>query len=561
VSFFPIVLLSAIVLLSGCGRSLPDARSVRVDQLFAEWNKAGSPGCAVGVSRNGVVVYEGGYGLANVELGVPITPATVLAVASVSKSFTAMSVLLAADRGLLSLDDEVQKHIPEWVDRDDHITIRHLLTHTSGVRDAFTLLGWAPENADPNESIVRMLARQRGLNFSPGTEYQYNNGGYNLLASIIRRATGQSLSAFADANIFTPLGMAHSSFQSDATALIPNRAPRYTKRGDGWHRVPEGQWTAIGNDGMYSTVGDLLRWEENFETRHVGTPQVLGAMSTPTVLSDGTTTTHAVGVGLSEYRGRPTVESSGGDYGIASKVVRFPNQHAAIAVLCNEDNIVMGGMARLNPDVLTSAIADIYLADALGPADATTRAAASPPRVKLSDAELSDKTGLYRIGGTEAPALITAARGSLMVRSYYADDFDLEITPVGGNRFELVVQRVPFEFIPATKGWRVGEGKDARVWELITWAPSAADIRGYAGEYRSDELGATYTLDTRDSMLVIRTSYGADIAVAPFSKDVFVGDVVGIMKFSRDRRGNVVAFTVNRIVARGVRFDRTKRVD
>jgi hypothetical protein len=152
-----------------------------------------------------------------------------------------------------------------------------------------------------------------------------------------------------------------------------------------------------------------------------------------------------------------------------------------------------------------------------------------------------------------------------MVRSYYADDFDLEISPVGGNRFELVIQHLPFEFIPATAGqpkaWQVGQGNDANLWPLVTMTASAADIRPYAGEYRSDELGATYTLDARDSMLIVRTSYGADIAVAPFSKDVFVGDVVGIMKFSRDSGGNVAAFTVNRVVARGVRFDRKKRVD
>jgi CubicO group peptidase (beta-lactamase class C family) len=166
--------------LSACGRSQVLSPTAWVDRLFSSWNRNDAPGCAVGISRNGAIVYEHGYGMANLELHAPITPETVFPVASITKSFTAMSVLLAAERGFLSLDDEVQKYIPEWRDRDDHITIRHLLTHTSGVRDAFTLLGWADPSesaGDVNEDIARILSRQSGLNFPPGTAYQYNNGG------------------------------------------------------------------------------------------------------------------------------------------------------------------------------------------------------------------------------------------------------------------------------------------------------------------------------------------------------------------------------------------------
>src|SRR5262245_45958413 len=182
--------VSALVL-AACG-SAANSQASRVDKLFEPWNTKESPGCAVSISHNGAIVYEHGYGLANIERGTPITPDTVFAIASISKSFTAMSVLLAAEHGQLSLDDEVQKYIPDWADRDDHITLRHLITHTSGLRDAFTLLGWAPASesaGDENEAIVRMLTRQRGLNFAPGSQYEYNNGGYNLLASILKRAT------------------------------------------------------------------------------------------------------------------------------------------------------------------------------------------------------------------------------------------------------------------------------------------------------------------------------------------------------------------------------------
>jgi CubicO group peptidase (beta-lactamase class C family) len=240
---------------AACQRSqAADSKTPQVDKLFAAWNRTDSPGCAVGISRNGAVVYERGYGMANLELHVPVTPDTVFALASISKVFTAMSAVLAAQQGKLSLDDEVQKYIPEWTDRDDHVTIRHLLTHTSGVRDAFTLLGWTPGGymtGDTNAAIVNVLARQRGLNFPPGTKFEYSNGGYNLLASILKRATGQSLGAFAAANIFKPLGMTHSSFREEPTTLMPGRAPGYSRHVDGWHLVLDSQGPAVvGNGGM-----------------------------------------------------------------------------------------------------------------------------------------------------------------------------------------------------------------------------------------------------------------------------------------------------------------------
>jgi len=547
--------------LGACGRAGGESQTARVDKLFAAWDSHDSPGCAVGISRDGAVVYEHGYGMANLELGVPITPSTVFAIASITKSFTAMSTLLAAGQGKLSLDDEVQKYIPDWRDRDDHVTVRHLLTHTSGIRDAFALLGWAPADptADVNEAIVRILARQRGLNSAPGSEYQYNNGGYNLLATILKRATGRSLGQFADANIFTPLGMAHTHVQDDAAALVPGRASGYTRDARGW-RTAKQDGGVVGNAGMYSTVGDLLRWEENFDHPRVGSQAMLDGMRKALVLPGGPAPDHGVGFALAEYRGLPEVMASGGDYGIATEVARFPTEHLSVAVLCNEDNIVMGGTARINPDVFINGIADIYLAGALKPvtAPAALPTAPAPTSVKLTDAELSEKTGLYRLRGEEFPVRMTILSGSLMGRSYFGDAFDLALTPTAANRF-LLFNSVPFEFVPAAAGkpkaWRVGVGKDQRVWEQVTYAPPAADVRAFAGDYRSDELNATYAVEAKDSNLFV----AHNVTVVPFEKDVFVGDWVGIMRFTRDARGAVDSFTVNRAGAKGVRFNRVTR--
>jgi hypothetical protein len=182
--------------------------------------------------------------------------------------------------------------------------------------------------------------------------------------------------------------------------------------------------------------------------------------------------------------------------------------------------------------------------------------------VKLSDDELSSKAGLYRLVGRDLPVLITLRQGTLMLRSYYQDEYDFEVTPVGANQF-LFQGRVPLEFVPATAGrpkeWHVGEGKDQRLWQLVTFAPSATDLQSYVGDYRSEEIGVTYTIVERGSVLIVENPGRAEIPVQPFSRDVFVGDSVGIVKFSRDARGALTGFTVNRENDRGVRFDRMKR--
>jgi CubicO group peptidase (beta-lactamase class C family) len=288
------------------GASQLESQTARVDKLFEAWNRNDSPGCAVGISRNGAIVYKHGYGIANLELGVPITPETVFAIASITKSFTAMSVLLARSKASCRWMTKFRSTFRNGEIPATTSPIRHLLTHTSGIRDAFALLGWAPltESAgDYNEAIAKMLARQRGLNFPPGTEYQYNNGGYNLLATILKRATGQSFGQFAAANIFKPLGMSQTHVHDDVPMLVPEPASGYTRNPSGW-RAAKVDGGIVGNDGMYSTVGDLLFWEENFENPRVGTKEMFAAMLKPTVLNDGgVAESHGLGFGISHYRG------------------------------------------------------------------------------------------------------------------------------------------------------------------------------------------------------------------------------------------------------------------
>jgi CubicO group peptidase (beta-lactamase class C family) len=516
----------------------------------------------LGIGKNGVPVYERGYGMASLELGVPITPASVLPAASISKQFTAMSILLLAKRGQLSLDDDVQKYIPGWADHGSRITIRHLLTHTSGLRDAFMLQGLAPPREDgsgPNDAILKILARARGLNFPPGSEFQYNNGAYNLLGSIVKRVSGQSLRAFADTNIFKPLGMTHTHFHDDPGMIVPNRVSGYHRDGSGLHSASE-NGGIVGNAGLQTTVGDLLLWEQNFAVPRVGDRALIAAMQTaaiPTGWSESSS--YGFGLEIAKYRGLRTIAHGGGDRGIASYVVLYPEQSFAVALLCNLDNIgENGGATRLAQQV-----ADIFLSDVF--TAPSSSAIATPPHVALSAEQLASKVGLYRDPVTESVGRIFLHDGKLMASEAVGEGESVELTPVSENRFVVSGTPIVAEWVPREPGRpqevRVtGAGpKPTLSQRVVPFAPSNTELRAFAGEYTSAEVEGTYTLVVHDSGLAMQIPGRTDMFMQPIFPDGFACPILGVLKFSRDAGGSVTGFTAYSSGARGLPFDRVKR--
>jgi Beta-lactamase len=347
--------------------------------------------------------------------------------------------------------------------------------------------------------------------------------------------------------------MTHTHFHDDPAMIIPNRASGYSRDAYGWHRASEASGV-VGNAGLYSTIADLLRWEQNFADARVGTPALVAAMETPTVLTSGQTSQYGFGLAIGQYRGVRTVEHAGADSGISSNLVRYPEQGLAVAVLCNLDNVDVGGIAN--------GIADVYLADVLKqpPAIGST---APTPHVTLSAGELKIKTGQYLNASSERLVRVSILHGALVLRSFYTDDTDVELTPVNANRF--LIPGATLEFAPATagrpQGWHLlnKEGRQIAELQLDTFVPSPVDLQSYGGEFRSDELDVRYTIATRDASLVVQAAGREDIALHPVLRDVFAGDSVGTVRFTRNPRGTVTGFTVNRVNARGVRFDRVRR--
>jgi CubicO group peptidase (beta-lactamase class C family) len=553
-----LITVASVCFVAACNRSPAESSTAKVDKLFAEWNRRDSPGCSVGVSRNGFPVYERGYGMANVELGVSITPASVFHVASISKQFTAMSILLLAARGQLTLDDAVSKYIPEWANREHPVTIRDLLTHTSGLRDAFTLIELAAprgDGGDRNEIVVNLLARQRGLNFPPRSEFQYSNSGYVLLATLVKRVTGQTLRAFADANIFKPLGMAHTHVHDDPTMIVPNRAAGYHRDEAGLHVAPHADLGRIvGTTGLLTTTGDLLRWEQNFADERVGSASLLEAMQTPTVLTSGDVSPYGFGLEIGEDHGLRTVGHGGGDPGFGAYVIRYPDRALAVAVLCNLDNIgySVGAMAR--------SVAANYLTD-IADTPSKSVVTAPPLHVSLSGEQLASRVGLYRDVSKGNFGRIFLRDGKLRASTNAGTEgATFELTPVGPNQFVIPGIGVGVEFVPAVAGRAqeirvTGDGPKPALMKLVTepFAPSKTELRAFAGAYTCPDLEVTYAISVRDSGLVMQIPGRPEIVLAPVVPDTFHGSFIDVVKFSRDARG-VRAFSIQTSGVRNLTF-------
>ena len=356
--------LAFMVNIAASAQYVSSADSSKIDALFAKWNATDSPGCAISIMRDGQIVYKHAYGMANLDHNVIITTDTPFHVASISKQFTAASIVLLEQEGKLSLDDDVRKYIPELPDFGAKITIRNLLHHTSGLRDQFDLLGFAGWRYSldliTNDDVLSLVMRQKELNFAPGSEYSYSNTGFTLLGEIVRRVSGKSLREFTTDRLFAPLGMKHTHFRDDHAEIIRNQAYGYSLDKKGW-RLSVTNFDTVGATSLFTTVEDLALWDENFYTQKVGGSQFTETMLHHDPLTNGESIPYAFGLITGKYRGLDIVEHSGEDAGYRAYLLRFPLQHFSVACLCN-------GGDTIGPEILTKKIADILLAGIFGDA-------------------------------------------------------------------------------------------------------------------------------------------------------------------------------------------------
>ena len=553
-----LLMLGAFVgAVTGCATSgvrSATAESAGIDKIFQAWANPAAPGCAVAIIKDGEVIYERGYGCANLEYGTPITPSTVFYIASAAKQFTAMSVLLLVKEGKLSLADDIRKHLPEVPDFGKVITIRHLLHHTSGLRnyeDLLTMAGWRMDDVHTREHMLDMISRQKELNFPPGEEYLYCNTGYILLAEIVRRASGQSFREFTDRNIFQPLGMTNSHFQDDYTSIVTNRASSYSSDGNGSFKNAFNNSSVVGGGGMYSTVGDLARWLNNLDRGLVGGPGVLKQMHERGVLNSGKTNDYACGLAIQRCKGMEMVEHGGGFAGYRAETIRFPAQRCAIVLLANADTI--------DTYQVTRQIADLFLTGnrPLTNPPAPKRNLQAGARVEPDSAAFEAYTGQYEIKG----AIITVRIADKKLLARATGGPEIELVPESENAFVIQADesRVLFhrdesgKVISLTVEKQNGETHIAHRIKPL----DPQELSGLIGDYYSDELGTSYTIRLKNKELIAQHHRHGEIPLIPSSvADRFVAQGWFELVFTRNNEGTVTGLKLSGDRSRNLQFHR-----
>ena len=479
-----------------------DARH-SIDQVFAEYDRTGGPGCALGVVRNGELTYARGYGIGQMDHGIPIDERSVFYLASVSKQFAAAAVVIAAHEGHLSLNDDIRTHLPEFPGyAQGTVRVRDLVHHTSGIRDYLTLMSLAGtplENVLTDEAMLDLITRQKELNFVPGAEHLYSNSGYILMGEIVERATGRSLREYAHEKIFRPLGMASTHFRDDHTEVVRGRVFSYHPRpepdpgedgapGPGPAAAPrpnpgfpEAAWRTdylihfdkVGDGGLYSSVEDLARWDAAFYSDVLGVPDFAARMYERGVLAGGDTIPYAHGLSVAPRRGLMRVSHAGGLMAFRTMIARYPDQRTTVITLCN--------VGTANPVALSMAVEDIVLA------------------------------GAFPESAAQAARTGAAA----------------EAGPAAAGQAEAAPQ------------------------------PPAEQLAAVAGSYHSDEIGATWRVEAEDGRLMLHHPSGESHEMQHRGADTFGRGGIE-MAFVRDG-GSVTAFVLTAGRVRNVRFERASR--
>jgi CubicO group peptidase (beta-lactamase class C family) len=526
------------------------AQGAEVDALFSRWDRPDSPGCAVGVIREGKLVYQRGYGMANLDHSIPLSEKTVFYIASTSKQFTAMSIAWLVTRGRLSLTDDIRRYLPELPRWEAPVTIGHLVHHTSGIPDFFVLFplaGRRLEDTLSDEEILALLARQPRLHFPPGEQFQYSNSGYFLLGVIVSRITGRSLRQFAEETFFAPLGMRDTHFHDDRTRVVRRRATGYQPKADGF-AIFATLFDRVGDGGLLTTIEDLARWDQNFDDARVGGREMIELALTPGRLNDGTRLTYAFGLTVREYRGLPQVSHGGIYNGFRAELLRFPTRKLSVACLCNLYNIDASRLAQ--------SVADLYLArEYPRPAEGES----APPLATVSAEELQRRVGLYFAPETGATLELTLREGRLLASLPGSGILNQWLTPLSASRFVGTNSlRSEFDFgeaaSPNERHVKVrltpGIGQPVFRFEPATASsPSPAELQQYVGQYHSAALDVVYEVRLEEGKLQVQYRTSPRISLLPTIRDSFSGAGRNFV-FQRDASGRVRGFGMSDTIGR-----------
>jgi len=529
----------------------------QTDQLFAAWNNMETPGASVAVAKDGKIVFKKGYGSANLEYDIPNSPATIFHIASVSKQFTAFSILLLANDGKLSLNDDIRKYIPEMPDFGKTITLKQLIHHTSGLRDQWNILaiaGWRLDDVITTEQVLKMMSKQKELNFNPGDEHMYCNTGYTLLAEVVARVSGQSFAEFTKKRIFEPLKMNNTQFYDDYEKIVKNRSYSFYQNEFGYKKSVLSYSTA-GATSLFTTAEDLCLWAINFENPKVGNKQIIEQMNERGILNSGDTISYAFGQDIGNYKGLKYLSHGGADAGYRSFLGRFPDQKFSVVVLSN--------FANFQPWDYTLKIADIYLKD---------KFVKEEHQKEIKDTTTTDKTivvdneilntycGKYQI---QENVIFNVVLENNQLFAKINDNEKFQLNPVSNTEFNVKGLGIKVTFSKEDDGeiskCTIDQGGQlTNAPRLKPFDATSVNLSEFAGEYYSPEISTTYTFEVDKEKLVAKHMRLSDIVMSPVRTDFFSGSqwFFGQIEFIRDSNKKITGCKVSSGRIRNLKFEK-----
>ncbi len=527
--------------------SISAQNTAEVDALFEKYNSTTTPGIAVSVTKEGKALYQKGFGMANLEYGIPISEKTKFHVASLSKQFTAFMILKLEDEGLLSINDDVRNYIPELPDYGKTITIHHLLTHSSGIRDQWRLLelaGWRLDDVIKTEQVFKLITNQKELNFSPGDNFKYSNSGYTLLAIIVERLTKTSFANYAKQIIFEPLQMNHSFFYDDHEVMVPNRAYSYKKVNDQLKKSNL-NFATVGPTSLFTTIEDINKWAHNFKSKIVGNERIFQSMNQKAQKNDGSVSSYAKGQFVKNHKGLKMIYHSGSDAGYRCYFARFPELGYEFSVFANASYISAY-------DEIFKLI-DHYLQDYY-PADENNAQANEPFQynddlfVKLSQAEMKKFEGTYFDREEKNYWKVQFKNDTLYCTGGILPE-DIKLHAVGKKNFKI--KGTPYDI---SVNFKENDYKEPilefRIPDIMwLWLTKvkAVNTSDYLGSYYNEELNAEYHLIEKNNALYLTHQELDDIKIIPINEAYFSSNNRNFsnIRFKRNKMEKVVGFSIS----------------
>jgi CubicO group peptidase (beta-lactamase class C family) len=519
--------------------------SQAIDSIFSEWNKPDVPGCALGIIKDGTLIYSKGYGLANMEYDIPNSGSAVFRIGSTSKQFTAACIVLLAEQGKLSLDNNLKSLFPDFPSYAEKITIRQLLNHTSGIRDYLMisyLKGLSDDDYYTDGDVMNWLTNQSDLNFNPGEEFLYSNSGYWLLGQIVKKVSGKNMADFANEEIFGPLAMNNTHFHNDHTQIVKNRASGYVPSGNNDYKISMTTLDMIGDGGVFTTINDIKKWDDSYYNSNVLSKRFWDMMTQQGILNSGEVIDYASGLDIGEYKGLKTIRHGGAFVGFRAELLRFPEQRLSIAIFANRSDA--------SPSRMANQVADLLLKENftnIGVENQDQKDVKKDEFVHLKTNELENFSGHYWNNTSSLARKVYVKNDTLIY--FRSETNESKLVPISKNEFKMInVQAdvvVKFEVNELgenTMSFIANGGKPSISIEYMPKVYTKNELLQLSGRYYSSELDVYYSLTPEGDLLMLYINDSKKSSLSPIMKNLFSNDDYGIFQFNNDDGGRLSSF-------------------